>query len=72
MYVNHSDRYIAYPVCVHHSDCYLASLVCVHQVKKYEEQCDLILVEVEKIERENLELMGGLFECNVEDLKVTR
>ena len=42
------------------------------KVQRYEEQCELILSEVETIERENLELMSELFECNVEDLKVTR
>ena len=47
-------------------------LIMYKKVQRYEEQCELILSEVETIERENLELMSELFECNVEDLKVTR
>ncbi|XP_067951160.1 coiled-coil domain-containing protein 83-like [Watersipora subatra] len=42
------------------------------EVERYEELCDLMQKEVEVVERENLNLMSELFNCNVEDLKITR
>ena len=52
--------------------CYYTQRLYISQVERYEERCAIMQKEVEVIEKANLELMGELFESNVEDLKVTR
>ena len=38
----------------------------------HNEEVDKLLKEVEQLEKENLEIMSELFECQVEDLKISR
>ena len=47
------------------------SYVCV-QVEIHRRDTDDLLREVEEIERGNLEIMADLFECKIEDLKISR
>ena len=38
----------------------------------HKREVDNLMSTVEELERENLLMMGELFECNVEDLKISR
>ena len=42
------------------------------QVEIHRRDTDDLLREVEEIERGNLEIMADLFECKIEDLKISR
>ena len=46
---------------------YLLSQVAIHK-----REVDNLMSTVEELERENLLMMSELFECNVEDLKISR
>ena len=51
--------------------CYNTSfLLC--QVVMHNEEVGQLLREVEQLEKNNLEIMSELFECQVEDLKISR
>ena len=42
------------------------------QMKLHGKETDDLLTEVENLEKENLELLSELFQCQVEDLQVSR
>jgi len=44
----------------------------VHQVLIHRRETDDLRLTVEDIERGNLEIMADLFECKIEDLKISR
>ena len=42
------------------------------QVEIHKREADELMETVEELERANLEVMSELFECTVEDLKISR
>lgn len=42
------------------------------QAELHREETKLLVLEVEKLEKQNLEVMSGLFDCRIEDLKISR
>ena len=42
------------------------------QVAIHKREVDSLMSTVEHLEKENLQMMGELFECNIEDLKISR